>query len=352
MAARDLLQLNENGLYCPAGDFYVDPWRGVERAVITHAHSDHARWGSAHYLTAAPGEHLLRQRLGPDALIQPIPYGEELNHRGVRVSLHPAGHVLGAAQVRLEHDGLVVVISGDYKREADPTCLPFEPIRCHTFVTESTFGLPIYRWPGPGRVFEEINAWWRQNQEGGKASVLFAYALGKAQRILASIDASIGPILTHGAVENVNEAYRASGVSLPETRRVIDEQESRRRTPLFAGEPRHRALVLAPPSASGSTWLRRFGPIATAFASGWMQIRGTRRRRAIDRGFVLSDHVDWPGLLETISATGAERVWVTHGYSAVLARWLREQGLDAQAVATCFEGERDEAGDEDEGVTR
>ncbi len=348
MSAKDLLQLTENGLYCPAGRFHIDPWRGVERAIITHAHADHARLGSRHYLTTPQGEFVLQQRLGADAAIDTLPYGRELAHNGVRVSFHPAGHILGAAQVRLEHAGQVWVVSGDYKREHDPTCTPFEPVKCHTFVTESTFGLPIYRWPGPERVFEEINSWWRRNQEAQKASVIFAYALGKAQRVLAGVDPGIGPIFTHGAVENVNEAYRASGVSLPETRRVSEEADAHRRTPLLASKQWHTALIVAPPSANGSPWLRRFGSIATAFASGWMQIRGTRRRRAIDRGYVLSDHADWPGLLEAIAATQAGRVWVTHGYSAVVARWLREQGLDAQVVATRFEGERDEMNGADE----
>jgi putative mRNA 3-end processing factor len=333
----ELLRLTENGLYCEAGAFYIDPWRPVERAIITHAHSDHARRGSKQYLTASEGEHVLRHRLGPEADIQTIRYGDDFVLGGVRVSLHPAGHIRGSSQVRLELDGQVAVISGDYKRQNDSTCTAFEPVRCHTFVTESTFGLPIYRWPAEADVFAEIEAWWRANQEAGKASVVFAYALGKAQRILAGLDPSIGPIYTHGAVESVVQAYRASGVDLPDTLPVA----------LVEGKPDwRRTLILAPPSAGGSTWLRRFGAISTAFASGWMQIRGTRRRRAIDRGFVLSDHVDWPGLLDAIEATGAETVWVTHGYAAVVARWLREKGLNAQALATQFVGERDEAGDE------
>jgi putative mRNA 3-end processing factor len=333
----DLLQLTDSGLYCPAGDFYVDPWRPVPRAVVTHAHADHARHGSARYLAAAPGERVLRSRLGPDAVIDTLPYGAAVEHGGVRVSLHPAGHVLGSAQVRLEHRGQVCVVSGDYKLEADPTCAAFEPVRCHLFVTESTFGLPIYRWPAQAEVFTEVNTWWRANAEAGRPTLLFGYALGKAQRLLAGLDPSVGPIYTHGAVEKITQDYRDSGVSLPPTNYVGDAPR---------GTDWKRALVLAPPSAHGTPWARKFGSHATGFASGWMRIRGTRRRRAVDRGFVLSDHADWPGLLRAVEASGAEQVWVTHGYVAVLVRYLREKGLEARGLQTLFEGERDDTDEE------
>jgi putative mRNA 3-end processing factor len=331
-----LLQLTGDGLYCPPGDFHVDPWHPVERAVITHAHSDHARRGSRRYLAARPGQRLLRTRLGDDAVIDALDYGEAVDVRGVRVSLHPAGHILGSAQVRLEHRGEVWVVSGDYKLDRDPTCAPFEPVRCHTFVTESTFGLPIYRWPAQDEVVGDINAWWRQNREEGKATLLFGYALGKAQRLLAGLDAGIGPIYTHGAVEKLSRDYRDSGVALPPTTYVGDVPR---------GTDWGGALIVAPPSAHGTAWTRRFGTASTGFASGWMRIRGTRRRRAVDRGFVLSDHADWPGLLDAVRATGAERVWVTHGYVGVLVRWLREQGIEAEGLQSHFEGERDETGD-------
>jgi putative mRNA 3-end processing factor len=337
VSTTDLLQLTDRGLYCPAGDFYVDPWQGVDRAVITHAHSDHARPGSRHYLAARPGEGVLRLRMGPDADIQAVDYGEPVTLNGVRVSLHPAGHILGSAQVRVEHGGQVWVVSGDYKVEPDATCAPFEPVRCHTFVTESTFGLPLYRWPAQADVLADVHAWWRANAAAGRASLLFGYALGKAQRVLAGLDPALGPIYTHGAVEKLNDVYRAAGVRLPETRHA---------TAMSRGTSWAGALVVAPPSAHGTPWTRKFGHASTGFLSGWMQIRGTRRRRAIDRGFVLSDHADWPGLLSAVRATEAERVWVTHGYSEVLARWLREQGLDAHAVRTRFEGERDDGIDE------
>jgi putative mRNA 3-end processing factor len=330
-----LVIARDDGLYCPPGDFFIDPWRGVERAVLTHAHGDHARTGSAHYLAARPAEHVLRTRLG-DVALQTLDYGEAVTIDGVRVSLHPAGHVLGSAQVRIEYAGRVCVVSGDYKVQPDPTCTPFEPVRCDTFVTESTFGLPIYRWRDPADVFADVNAWWRGNAEAGRASVLYGYAFGKAQRILASVDASIGPIVCHGAVEALNRAYRASGVALPETSLVTDVPDK---------ATLKRALVIAPPSAAGTPWLKRFGDHSDAFASGWMQLRGARRRRALDRGFVLSDHADWPGLQQAIDATGAERVYVTHGYVPVMVRWLTERGLDARAFETRYgEEEDDDAG--------
>ena len=333
-----MLEITENGLYCPAGGFHIDPWGAVDRAVITHAHADHARAGSNRYLTARDGERLLRARLGDSAMIEGIPYGETVSLGGVRVSLHPAGHVLGSAQARLEHRGEVWVVSGDYKTEPDPTCTAFEPLRCDTFVTESTFGLPIYRWRPQAEVFEQINAWWRSNREKGRASLLFAYALGKAQRALAGVDASIGPIYTHGAVEKLTRIYRDEGIRLPETTAVVE-----------AGERDwSRALILAPPLANGTPWMRRFGALSTGFASGWMRIRGARRRRSLDRGFVLSDHADWPALLGAIRSTGASRIWVTHGYRLPLVRWLGDNGFQAQAVETRFEGEQDEAGEETE----
>jgi putative mRNA 3-end processing factor len=328
----NLLQPTDKGLYCAAGDFYVDPWAPVDRAVITHAHSDHARSGSARYLVAAPGLMLARRRLGSDTELVPLQYGKSIAHNGVGISFHPAGHILGSAQVRIEHRGEVWVASGDYKIDEDPTCAPFEPVRCHTFITEATFGLPIYRWPSASTVFDEINDWWRRNQAAGKASVLFAYALGKAQRLVAGVDASIGPIFAHGAVQDVNVLYRASGVPLPETH--------------YAGEaPRgtdwSRALIIAPTSARDTPWLRRFGRLSDGFASGWMRVRGQRRRISVDRGFVLSDHVDWPRLMSAIRETGAERVFVTHGYTAVVARWLSEQGLEAYPLETQYAGDEE-----------
>jgi putative mRNA 3-end processing factor len=269
----------------------------------------------------------------PGASIRGIGYGEPVSLNGTKVSLHPAGHILGSCQVRIEHRGEVWVISGDYKCDPDPTCTPFEPVRCHTFVTESTFGLPVYRWPSQAEVFQDINTWWRNNRAAGKATLLFGYTLGKAQRLLAGLDPSIGPILTHGAVERMTRAYRAAGIRLPPTRYAGS---------VVAPADSSGAIVIAPPYAGASPWARRFGVQATGFASGWMAIRSARRRQSLDRGFPLSDHADWPGLLSAIDATGAARVWVTHGFTAPLVRWLRERGLEARAVETRFEGERDE----------
>lgn len=332
MNADDLLKPTDVGLYCEAGDFYVDPWKPVPRAVVTHAHADHACWGCGRYLCSEEGERVLRVRMGRDAVIDALPYGSPLDVNGVRVSLHPAGHILGSAQVRLEHRGLVWVVSGDYKVEPDATCTPFEPVRCDVFVTESTFGLPIYHWPLQQSVFDEINAWWRANRDAGKTSLLLGYSLGKSQRLLSGLDPSIGPIYTHGAVEKLNRAYREGGVNLPPTAYAGAAVRGKS----WAG-----AMVVAPPSAHGTPWSRKFAPLSTGIASGWMTIRGTRRRKALDRGFVLSDHVDWPGLLGSIEATGASRVLVTHGYTAVVVRYLRERGLDAEVLATRYEGEGD-----------
>ena len=335
MTAGDLVIATPRGLYCPPGDFYIDPWRPVDRAVITHAHGDHARRGHGAYLAHRQSEHVMRARLGDDIALQTLAYGEPVTLNGVRVSLHPAGHVLGSAQVRIEHAGRVWVASGDYKLDADPTCAPFEPVRCDVFITESTFGLPIYRWPAPAALFADLNAWWRANAEAGRASIVYAYAFGKAQRLLAGVDASIGPIVCHGAVEALNDAYRASGVALPATHRVTDAAIDKAAL--------KRALVIAPPSAGGTPWLLRFGEHADAFASGWMRIRGARRRRGVDRGFVLSDHADWPSLQRAIAATGAPRVIVTHGSVPVMVRWLAEQGLQAGAFDTDYGGEDDDA---------
>jgi putative mRNA 3-end processing factor len=335
----ELLELSERGLYCAAGDFYVDPWRPVDRAVVTHAHADHARRDSNRYLTVPEGERVLRTRMGASARIETVPYGQKVTVNGVTVSLHPAGHILGSAQVRVEHGGEVWVVSGDYKTEPDPTCTAFEPVRCHTFITESTFGLPIYQWPDQASVFAEVNAWWRENAEAGKSSLLCGYALGKAQRLLAGVDASIGPIYCHGAVEACNRDYRAAGVPLPATEYAGQGERGKN----FAG-----SLVVAPPSALGTPYLRKFGDVSTAFASGWMLVRGQRRRRAVDRGFVLSDHADWPELFGAIKDTGCERVYVTHGSRAVMVRRLRELGYEAHALETWFEGEQDTGGAEAE----
>ncbi|MFN3166725.1 MAG: ligase-associated DNA damage response exonuclease [Phycisphaeraceae bacterium] len=328
------LTLTDHGLYCPAGGFHIDPWRPVERAVVTHAHADHARPGSQRYLCATPGQRVLAHRMHKGAAIDTLAFGERRTLGDAAVSLHPAGHLLGSAQVRLEVAGRVTVVTGDYKTEPDPTCEPFDPVRCHELITECTFGLPIYRWQDAAGVFDSINGWWRSNAEQGRNSVVFVYALGKAQRVLAGLDASIGPVLLHGAVHGMTEVYRGAGVGLPAAEYA---------SPAACKAHRGRALVLAPPSANGSPWMKKLRPCSTALASGWMAVRGKRRFRAADRGFVLSDHADWTGLLDTIRATGATRVGCAHGYTDALSRYLREQGLDSYELATRFVADDDEA---------
>lgn len=335
-----LIQPTDRGLYCAAGDFYIDPWRSVERALITHAHADHARAGHGRYWAAAPGVALLRHRLGADIDCCGVAYGQTLTFGAARVSFHPAGHVLGSAQIRVEVDGEVWVASGDYKRDHDPTCADFELVRCDTFITEATFALPVYRWAPAAEVAREIAAWWRDNAAAGRASVLFCYALGKAQRLLAELgqcgDLPGDTAYLHGALVPLTRLYRAAGIDMLATEPVSD----RPRDHDFSA-----SLALAPPSAAGSRWMRRFGEHRTGFASGWMRIRGNRRRRGYDRGFVLSDHADWPGLIDTIEATGARRVLATHGRTDVLVSYLRQRGVAAEPLATDYadgpEGEDD-----------
>jgi putative mRNA 3-end processing factor len=332
----DLIVERPEGLYCPPGDFYIDPWRAVERAVITHAHADHARAGHRHVLATARSEPVLRARLGRLSM-QGLSYGERVHIHGVQVSLHPAGHVLGSAQVRLEHRGRVWVVSGDYfvslHDEINPTCEPFEPVRCDCFVTESTFGLPLYRWQAQASTFAQINAWWRDNARNGRASVLAAYSFGKAQHLLAGVDASIGPIAVHASVATMNDACRAAGLVLPSAASLADAAHSGTR---WAG-----ALVIAPPQTLGGEHAAMLAGASRAFASGWTQLRRGRQRRGYEQGFVLSDHADWPGLQRAIRATEAERVIVTHGKEAVMVRWLREQGLRAGTFRTPY-GEADD----------
>ncbi|MGC6442703.1 MAG: ligase-associated DNA damage response exonuclease [Rubripirellula sp.] len=318
-----IIERTSAGLFCPLGDFYIDPTKPVKRAVITHAHSDHACYGCRNYLGSKEGEHLLRLRVNRDAEFMFVDFGEVVNMGSVKISLHPAGHILGSSQIRLEYRGQVTVITGDYKLEPDPTCSPWEPISCHHFITESTFGLPIFRWASQHEVQESINHWWRSNQSQGRCSVLYGYAIGKSQRLLAGLDPSLGPILTHGAVEKGIQAYRDSGVSLPPTTYAADAP---------AKDINHNAIVLAVPSAHGTSWLKRFGKISTAMASGWCMMRGWRRRRSMDQGFVISDHVDWLSLLEAVQLANAEMVWVDHGYSQVVARYLNENGQPAKSI--------------------
>lgn len=325
-----LIKFTPSGIYCEQAGIYIDPWKPVQQAVITHAHSDHARWGMKNYLAHKDSEPILRLRLGDKISLQTVNYNEPVFLNGVKLTLHPAGHVVGSAQVRLEYKGEVNVISGDYKTEYDGLSTAFEPVKCNVFVTESTFGLPVYRWQKQQEIFDEINAWWRQNKEEGFASVLYGYSLGKAQRIIQNVDHNIGRIFTHGGVESTNRAFRRFGIDIHETTLVNSDINK---------EDYKGNLIVAPPSAINSTWLRRFTPYREAVCSGWMALRGARRRRNVAKGFALSDHADWNGLNEAVSATEAEKVFVTHGYSDVFSQWLREQGIDAEPILTEFGGD-------------
>jgi putative mRNA 3-end processing factor len=325
-----------SGLFCEAGGFHIDPWQPVARALVTHAHGDHARAGSAGYLCAEPSAALLRRRFGGDAPIEAVAYGATLTLGRVRVSFHPAGHVLGSAQIRLESAPGIWVVSGDYKRASDPTCAPFEPLRCDTFITESTFGLPIYRWDPTDAVIDDIAGWWNANRDEGRTSVLFCYTIGKAQRLLAELmRVTDRPVYVHGMMLGMIEAYRDAGVSMLPVLPVIERARGARSAAAsFAGE-----LVLAPLSARGTPWMRRLGEVSTAFASGLMRVRGVRRQRAFDRGFVLSDHADWPALLTTVKDTGAVRVLATHGHAEPFARHMSALGVDSGIIRTAWEGE-------------
>ena len=326
-----LLTFNKNGIYCKQADVYIDPWKPVKRALITHAHEDHSRSGHQSYLAHKGSETVMRLRLGADINLETVEFGEVKTINGVKFSFHPAGHIPGSAQIRAEYKGEIWVVSGDYKVQKDGISTPFEPVACQHFITESTFGLPIYKWEEQPVVMEEINQWWQSCKEKGKVAVIGAYSLGKAQRIINHVDQSIGRIFTHGAVENTNQALREGGMEIAPTTYVSDEFSKKD----FAGN-----LVVCPPGALGSAWMKRLGPAETAFGSGWMALRGARRRRAADRGFVLSDHADWDGLNTAVLATGADNIYVTHGYQTAYTRWLVEEyGLNAVAVKTLYEGE-------------
>lgn len=335
LSRQQLVQVRPEGLYCPQGHFWIDPLEAVETAILTHAHSDHARAGSQSYHATDISRGLLERRLGLESQLILHPYGEEFQLGPVTLSFHPAGHILGSAQVRLAYEDSVWLISGDYKRQADPTCAPFESVPCDVMITEATFGLPIYQWPSTEEVASDIFNWWQKNQAAGRNSILACYALGKAQRLLHALGTlTEEPIYTHGATENLVCAYREAGVQLPPTLSLADSDSDATRS-------RHRArlkgaLILAPPNAVQSSWAKRFGESETALASGWMQLRGQRRRRGFDRGFVLSDHADWPALLASVSESQAKKVYVTHGYSQELARYLSEQGTEAEPLSTLF----------------
>jgi putative mRNA 3-end processing factor len=347
-----LLASDDVGLGCARGGFHVDPWGASPCALITHAHSDHVRGGSEVYYCAKDSQPLIEKRV-PGAKVIGLEYGEVLALGDASVSLYPAGHCLGSAQVRVQagHDqaGEVWVASGDYKRQADPTCDEFQVVPCDVFITEATFGLPIYRWEEPADVIDELVAWWRSCEERGKVAVLLAYSLGKAQRVLGELERAKGRagsgwmqdrvVFVHSALEEMIDVYRRGGRELFPTAPVVNATDGKNTRESFAGQ-----LVMAPPSAEMSPWITRLGEhdnVEIGFASGWMAMRGVRRRRGCDRGFVISDHADWPGLLQTIQETGCSKVLTTHGYSATLSRYLREQGMDASMLETQYANEEE-----------
>lgn len=334
-----LLRFTEKGIYCEAANVYLDPWKPVDKAIISHGHADHSRWGHKQYITHHRNVPIVKHRLG-DITISGKEWGESFSINGVQFSLHPAGHIIGSSQIRVEHHGEVWVFTGDYKLEDDGVATPYENIKCHTFITECTFGLPAFLWRPQREVISDINTWWSENKNNGQTSVLFGYSLGKAQRLLKHLDPSIGKIYTHGAVEKMTEVLRPLS-KFPPTELITKATKK---------EDLKGSIVIAPPSAHGSTWIRKMTPFVTATASGWMAFRGARRRRAIDKGFVLSDHCDWPGLLKAIKETGAEKIICTHGYTDIFSKYLRTLGYDARTESTQFEGENGEVNAETEKI--
>lgn len=327
-----LIDFTDKGLYCSAGGFYIDPWKPVDKAIITHAHSDHAKWGSQYYLCHHYTKPLLQLRLGENNY-QSVDWGETINMNGVKVSLHPAGHIIGSSQVRVEYNGEVWVFSGDYKTEDDGISGKFEPVTCNTFISESTFGLPIYKWKKQNDIFDDIKKWVAKNHAEQKTSVLIAYSLGKAQRILQPLAETGLPIFAHGAVYNTHQVLINNGWQLPCIAKVEADAPKER----YKGN-----IVIAPPSADGTPWMKRFYPYSVGVCSGWMQVRGNARRRNVDAGFALSDHADWEGLLSAVKATGAEKVFVTHGFQSAFSRYLNENGIMADEVRTAYGAEDDE----------
>jgi len=331
----NLLVFTGYSIYCPRADVHIDPWKPVNRAVITHAHSDHARFGSRHYISHRDSEAILRLRLGDGLSLETFDYNRSFHVNDVKFSFHPAGHIIGSAQVRVEYQGEVWVASGDYKVEDDGFCTPFEPVKCHVFITESTFGLPVYKWRPQAEIFDDIRSWWKSNAAEGKNSVLMGYSLGKMQRIMTNLLPYETPVFCHGAVFNVNEKLKAAGFSLPEVPLITRDTD---RSSIKS------TMIFAPPSADNSPWLKKFEPYSLGYCSGWMALRGAKNRSAADRGFVLSDHADWTGLNAAIRETGAEKVYVTHGYTSVFSKWLNGIGISAAEVSTMYGREEEETG--------
>ncbi len=328
----NLISFTDKGLYCQKGDFYIDPWKPVERAIITHGHGDHAYLGHKYYLCHTYTKPILQLRLGENNY-QTLDWAETIHINDVSISLYPAGHIIGSSQVRLEYNGEIWVVSGDYKIEDDGISGKFEPVKCNTFITESTFGLPIYKWKPQQEVYENIITWINKNKENGKTSVLLAYSLGKAQRVLQAIKETTQTIFAHGAIFNMQQALIEAGWDIRAVERITPETPKE----LLKG-----AVVIAPPSADATPWMKKFQPYSVGVCSGWMQVRGNARRRNVDAGFALSDHADWDGLLHTVKATGAERVFVTHGFQSAFSRYLNEENIAVAAEVKTQYGNEDE----------
>lgn len=331
---QDLLRPAPGGLYCPIGDFYVDPVRPVDRAVITHGHSDHARPGHGAVLATPETLAIMAERYGPDfaGRVQPAAYGEATTINGVAVRFAPAGHVLGSAQAVIERDGLIMVVSGDYKRRRDPTCLPFEPVSCHVFISEATFGLPVFVHPPDGEEIARLVHSLTQFPE--RAHLVGAYALGKAQRVIrllreAGWDRTIH---VHGALERLNRLYQNEGVDLGSLAPATGLKAG-----ALGGE-----VVIAPPSAIQDRWARRFADPVTAFASGWMGVKARARQRGVELPLVISDHADWPELIQTFEELAPEEIWITHGREEGLLRWAELKGVKARALRLVGYDEDDE----------
>lgn len=319
-----LIKFTKKGIYCPQGKFYLDPWYPVDYAIISHGHADHARWGMKRYLCTNDSKPILKHRLGNDIKVDSSPYNESISINGVKVSFYPAGHVIGSAQIRLEYKGYVVVFSGDYKTQPDFITVPFEPVKCHTFITESTFGLPIYDWKSEKVLQNELQSWVKTNQANNRTSVFLGYSLGKAQRLMSLLD-GCDEIFVHRTIHNLNETISASGISLPKTKLWSADLDKK----TFQNK-----IIIAPPALLGSRMLKRIPNVAIALCSGWMQIRGNRRWQAVDAGFVVSDHADWNGLISAVKATEAEQVYVTHGSQAVFSKYLNEIGIATKELKT------------------
>jgi len=323
----EILTLTKKGLYCELGDFYIDPWAAVDLAIITHAHADHARRGMGNYISTISSIPILKKRLGSEIKLVSYDYGEVFQLGEVEVSLHPAGHILGSAQVRIQHKEEVWVFTGDFKRNEDSTCEPFEVVPCDVFISEATFSLPVYKWPSFESEVEQIYEWWMKNKSEGVNSVLCCYALGKAQRLIAGLRKFTDEaIWVHGTIDEINNCYTEAGYSWPNVEKI----------PL-GKEKISSSMILCPPSALGTPWIKRLSTKKVAFASGWMRLRGNRRRKGYERGFVVSDHADWPSLIQTVRETGCKKVYFTHGHTDAIVKYLKETGTRAYDLKMPFD---------------